>query len=236
MHKAYAVIPTYNEAKNIGPLIAELLEAAPGLQVVVVDEKSSDGTGPLARMMQTQHPEFVQVVHSHLALGLKEAYLAGFRLALAQGATHLLTMDADFSHPPALVPALIEAGETTDLVIASRYRKASRIRNWRLAPRFRNARLNSFAKKRFAKLKRIEISDCLSNFRCYSKEVLEKISFEALSSDGPALQVELLRLVSDLGGSIKEVPFDFDASRQDPAKLAGRHAREARQAIARILS
>lgn len=222
--KAYIIIPTYNEAKNIGPLIAEILEASPGIQVVVVDEKSSDGTAPLARMMQAQHPDYVQVLHSHM---LRDAYVAGFRLALAQGATHVLTMDADFTHPPAALPNLLAAD--ADLVIASRYLRGSRIRRWGWWTRFRAGRLNSFARKHLG----LSPKDCLSSFRCYRREALERVSFDELRSDGAAFQVELLAKIA-ASGPVAEVPVSFDARKQDASKWSARMVREARRAIAQL--
>ena len=115
------VLPTYNEAGNIPLLISRLLELPGPLTVLVVDDASPDGTGLIADRLAAEHPGRVRVIHRAGKLGLGTAYLTGFRRAFELGAEGILTMDADFSHDPQYIPALLARSLTADLVIGSRY-------------------------------------------------------------------------------------------------------------------
>ena len=115
------VIPTYNERENIQFLVREVLALEPPVDVIVVDDNSPDGTGELADALADQHPERVQVVHRPAKLGLGTAHIAGFKLALSQEADRILSMDADFSHHPRFIPAMLSKSRKAHLVIGSRY-------------------------------------------------------------------------------------------------------------------
>src|SRR5512143_3591329 len=115
------VLPTYNEAENLVRLVPQLLALPLELRVLVVDDNSPDGTGRLADELAARYPGRVEVIHRAGKLGLGTAYLAGFRLALAEGASEVLTMDADFSHQPRYIPELAARLRVADLVIGSRY-------------------------------------------------------------------------------------------------------------------
>src|SRR3954447_7867103 len=129
----WVIVPTYNERENIVPIVksvlAELEEVAPDHTVLVVDDSSPDGTGELADALARQQPH-VEVLHRPHKRGLGPAYIAGFRRALEAGAELVVEMDADFSHDPSYVPALIDAARSADLVLGSRYVPGGGVRNW----------------------------------------------------------------------------------------------------------
>ena len=129
MPKILVVIPTYNEAENIPRLIPHVLAQAVGVEMLVVDDGSPDGTGALVRGMGEKDPR-VHLLERPGKMGLGTAYVAGFRFALAQGYEYVFEMDADFSHSPAEIPNFLTAAGTADLVIGSRYTNGVRVLNW----------------------------------------------------------------------------------------------------------
>ena len=127
----FIVLPTYNEADNLARLVGELFSLSVPLSVIVVDDNSPDGTGILADDLVSAYPDRVVVIHRSGKHGLGTAYIAGFRRALQLGATSILTMDADFSHNPRFIPAMVQCLARADLVIGSRYAPGGgRARAW----------------------------------------------------------------------------------------------------------
>src|SRR3989344_7796199 len=140
--QTYLVIPTYNEKENITKLLPKIFSLPlEGLHVLVVDDRSPDGTGEAAERLRTTNPNLT-VLHRPQKAGLGTAYVAGFKAALARDAEFIFEMDADFSHDPAYIPKLLEAAKTADLVLGSRYIRGGGVSNWnwprRLISRFGN--------------------------------------------------------------------------------------------------
>src|SRR6476646_2038415 len=184
---AWLVLPTYNEAENLEPLIAAALANLPdSARVLVVDDNSPDGTGQLADRLAAAEPR-IEVLHRAEKEGLGPAYIAGFRHALASGAGRILEMDSDFSHDPADLPRLLAATEGADIAIGSRYVGGGGVENW---SRLRQA--ISRGGSAYARLVLgLPIRDLTGGFKCFRRGVLEAIDLEAIGSRGYAFQVEM---------------------------------------------
>jgi len=181
------IVPTYNEAENIEILVQQL-RALPGdIHVLIVDDNSPDGTGQLVDAMARQDSG-VQVLHRPGKLGLGSAYKAGFKTGLRQGYTFLCTMDADFSHDPALLPQLLaKASLGYDLVIGSRYVPGGKIVGSTSTRQFISYSANWLAHL----LLGVTARDCTAGFRCYRYQVLETINLDAIFSSGYSFLIEM---------------------------------------------
>ena len=211
------VVPTYNERPNIATLVTELTRI-PGLQVLVVDDDSPDGTGKEADRIAAASSGRVSVLHRTGPRGLGRSYVDGMRRALTDGATHVVQMDADLSHDPADIPRLIEASETADLVIGSRYVRGGELRNWPL----HRLLLSAFANIYVRSITWMPIHDCTSGFRCWRLELLARLPLPSLVSDGHAFQVEMAWEAFRAGGRIAEVPITFVERAQGTSKMSAR--------------
>ncbi|WP_322801937.1 polyprenol monophosphomannose synthase [Thermoflexus sp.] len=221
--RCLVIIPTYNERENIEGLIRALLALPLSLDVLVVDDHSPDGTGELVAAMAAGDPR-IHILRRPAKLGLGTAYVAGFRFGLAHGYGRILTMDADFSHDPAYVPALIERSQEADLVIGSRYVPGGEVVD---SPWYR--RLLSRGANRFARtLLGLTPRDVTAGFRCYRPAVLEAIAPETIRAEGYAFLIEITYRVQRAGFRIAEVPIRFRDRRYGRSKVS-------RQEIARAL-
>jgi dolichol-phosphate mannosyltransferase len=201
--KSIVIVPTYNERENITLLVPELLALPLGLNVIVVDDNSPDSTGLIADEMAAQDSR-VSVIHRPGKLGLGTAYIAGFKQALALGADRILTMDADYSHPPRYIPAMLECSQTADLVIGSRYVRGGGMDSTR------RRRLLSFGANTIARLMLgLKAKDCTAGFRCYHRAVLESIDLDAIFSDGYSFLIEMLYKVQRHGWRVAEAPIRY---------------------------
>ena len=213
------MLPTYNEAENVEPMIRQVLAAAEDLAVLVVDDGSPDGTADLVRRVGSE-PELASRVHlieREGKLGLGTAYLAGFRYGLEQGFERVLTMDCDFSHKPAYLPDLLAGMASHDMMIGSRYVPGGGIRNWPWHRKF----LSGFANIYTRALLRLPVRDCTSGFRCYSREVLEKVDPFAVRSSGYSFLEEMVWRVQRKGFRIGEVPILFEDRERGQSKIDG---------------
>jgi dolichol-phosphate mannosyltransferase len=216
--RIWAVLPTYDEAENIGPLLDAILSLALDLHVVVVDDASPDGTADIAARHARQSSR-VHVVRREGQRGLGTAYLAGFRFAIDAGADAVLTMDCDFSHDPATIPSLVEALDAARVVIGSRYTAGGRIENWGLYRKLLSATANRFVRALF----RLPVRDCTSGFRLYRAEVLEGIPWERVSSTGYSFLVESLYWAMRQGDArVREVPICFVDRVRGRSKMGAR--------------
>ncbi|RUA17112.1 MAG: polyprenol monophosphomannose synthase [Clostridia bacterium] len=209
------IIPTFNEAENIRPLIERILELDETLDVLVVDDHSPDGTGDIAEAISTETPH-VQVIHRPQKLGLGTAYTAGFVQALQQGYDRIITMDADFSHNPRYIPSLLRLSETYDLTIGSRYVPGGGVRLWGLHRRFLSKMANLFARTALG----LQAHDCTAGFRCYRASVLETINPHTIRADGYSFLLEMLWRVQKAGFSIGETPIVFTDRRRGASKIS----------------
>ncbi len=208
------ILPTYNEAVNIMLLMPELLKLPEWVQICVVDDNSPDNTGILADEWATKTMR-VHVVHRAGKQGLGTAYLAGFRYGLDNGFDGVLTMDADFSHHPRYIPAMIAALDSADLVIGSRYVTGGDV----LYPWHR--RLLSKTSNAVARaLLGLHARDCTAGFRLYRASILSQVALEDIRSNGYSFLVELLTLVQAVGARVAEVPIVFEDRQYGVTKIS----------------
>jgi dolichol-phosphate mannosyltransferase len=223
---AWLILPTYNEAENVDPLVRaalpRLAEASPEHRVLIVDDSSPDGTGEIADRLAAEL-DSVEVLHRERKEGLGRAYLAGFELALERGAELVLEMDADFSHDPADLPRLIRAAADADLVLGSRYVRGGGVADWGLVRRSVSRGGSWYART----LLRAPVRDLTGGFKCFRREVLEAIDLSGVYSDGYGFQIELTYRALRAGFRVKEVPIVFRARRAGSSKMTPRIAVEA---------
>ncbi len=222
----WVVLPTYNERENLEPVVsgvrAALEPVAPDHRILVVDDSSPDGTGDLADELAARD-RAVQVLHRPRKQGLGQAYIAGFALALAQGAALVVEMDADLSHDPAHLPAMIEAARDADLVIGSRYVVGGAVRNWGATRRLVSRGGCWYARVVLG----LDVRDLTGGFKCFRRAVLEAIDLEGVRSQGYAFQVELTYRAIQRGFRVKEVPITFTDRTVGQSKMSRRIVLEA---------
>jgi dolichol-phosphate mannosyltransferase len=212
---AWLVLPTYNEAENVGAIVAAALAKLPASgRVLVVDDDSPDGTGAIADRLAAGD-ERVEVLHRPRKEGLGPAYIAGFRRALAGGAGLVLEMDADFSHDPAYLPRLLTATERADLAIGSRYVPGGGVGDW--GPGRRAISRGGSAYSRL--VLGVGVRDLTGGFKCFRREVLEAIDLDSVGSRGYAFQVELTYRAIRAGFRVTEVPIVFRDRRVGSSKM-----------------
>ena len=211
----WVVLPTYNEAQNLPLMVEALMALDLGLNVVVVDDGSPDGTGDIADEMSRRFSR-VHVVHRLTDRGLGTAYLAGFRHAQESGADAVMTMDCDFSHDPKVIPKMIAALDGACMVVGSRYTRGGEIKNWPFYRKLLSASANGFVRTLFL----IQTRDCTSGFRLYRRDVLDGVPWAKIRSSGYAFLVESLFWVTRQKNMvIKEVPICFADRVQGVSKM-----------------
>lgn len=208
------IVPTYNERENLPTLLDRLLEI-PNLRVLVVDDDSPDGTGVIADGFAASSEGRVSVLHRRGPRGLGRAYLEGIRHALQTDADVICQMDADLSHQPQQLRAMLDAVRHADLVIGSRYIPDGRIVNWPLRRRLLSAGANAYIRL----ICSIPARDCTSGFRCWRRERLNALPLDKIDSEGYAFLVELLYLAFSAGSVIAEVPITFIERERGKSKL-----------------
>ena len=225
----WLVLPTFNEAPNVDAIVRAahgvLTAAAPdGFRILVVDDDSPDGTGRIADALAAELPE-VEVLHRTTREGLGPAYLAGFDRALAGGATHVMEMDADFSHDPADLARLLDPvrGGRADLALGSRYVAGGGVADWTLLRRVISRGGSVYA----ALVLQLPIRDLTGGFKCFRREVLEAIDLPSVQSKGYAFQVELTYRAAQAGFRIVEVPIVFRDRLHGQSKMHWRIVPEA---------
>jgi len=213
--KYLVVIPTYNERENLERLVHELLEHA-GCRVMVVDDQSPDGTGALADQLSRGNPDRVEVIHRTGKRGLGRSYVDGFSLALERDVDLICQMDADFSHDPKYLPALIAAAKDYDLVVGSRYLNGISVVNWPL----QRLILSTFANRYIRAVTGLAVHDCTGGFRCWRRDALRRIPLARIVSDGYSFMVEMLFEAARQQCRIGEVPIVFVERRMGSSKLS----------------
>jgi dolichol-phosphate mannosyltransferase len=203
MSNAVICLPTYNERENLESMLRAL--APLGLNVLVIDDNSPDGTGQIADRL-AEELDFVSVLHRAQKEGLGPAYLAGFRRALADGADYVLEMDCDFSHKPADAVRLLSACENgADLALGSRYVDGGGTENWGLTRRIISVGGSLYARAVLG----VPFHDLTGGFKCYRRAVLERIDLDAIQSKGYAFQIEGTYRTLRAGFTVVEVPITF---------------------------
>ncbi|MCC7416504.1 MAG: polyprenol monophosphomannose synthase [Acidobacteria bacterium] len=213
--RAIVVVPTYNERQNL-PGLVERLMAHEGVRVLVVDDRSPDGTGQIAEELAVRFPGRVGVLHRVEARGYGRSCLDGLRRALAEPVDVVCQMDADLSHDPDDLPAIVAAAGAADMVIGSRYVAGGRVVNWPLRRRLLSRVANMYIRL----VTRLGARDCTSGYRCWRREALAAVPFDEVFSDGYSFLVEMLFRTARLGQRIAEVPITFVERREGESKLS----------------
>jgi len=202
--KAIVVIPTYNERGNIEKIIAAVLHAAPEIHMLIVDDNSPDGTAALVEAMMEKDNR-IRLLKRAGKLGLGTAYCEGFTLALQWGYDIIMEMDADFSHNPEDVPRFLEELKTSDVVIGSRYSNGVNVVNWPMRRLILSYGANLYTRI----ITGMSIKDATGGFKGFRAEVLKKIDFTEIHSNGYAFQIEMNYRLWKAGATIKEIPIIF---------------------------
>lgn len=222
MLKILVVIPTYNEIENVENVIQKVLSQSKDLEILVVDDSSPDGTGDLVENLSNKEKR-LHLLRRRGKLGLGTAYIAGFKYALAKDYGYVFEMDADFSHDPDEIPNFIDAIQSADLVIGSRYINGVNVVNWPL-PRLL---LSYFASMYTRVITRMKIQDITGGYKCFRREVLEAIDFDKVHSGGYSFQIEMNWLVWKEGFRIQEIPITFVDRTVGKSKMSKEIVREA---------
>ena len=221
-------LATYNERDNVGPLVAEIQQALPSADVLVIDDNSPDGTGELADRLAVDDPH-VRVMHRAGKLGLGTAILAGMRYAMDEGYDYLVNMDADFSHHPRYLPAILAGMNRNDVMIGSRYVKGGGTVNWPLSRRLMSRGVGLVVRM----LMRIPARDTSGAYRCYRVSKLRTARLDRLRSRGYSFQQEVLYRCRKAGCRIGEIPIIFENRGAGASKV---NTREAVRSMAMILT
>jgi len=220
----WVVLPTYNEAENLPGISAAILAALPGATLLVVDDSSPDGTGDIADALAAADPR-ICVKHRAAKQGLGRAYLDGFGEALGKGATVVVQMDADWSHDPRALPALIApiAAATADLAIGSRYTDGGGVEDWGLMRRVISRGGSLFARVVLG----LAPHDLTGGFKAWRAPTLASLPFEGIRAGGYVFQIEMTYRTSRLGARVTEVPITFRDRRVGQSKMSRRIVAEA---------
>jgi dolichol-phosphate mannosyltransferase len=229
----WVVVPTYNERENIEPLVRAVRSALDGMgreyTILIVDDSSPDGTGELADRISASDPH-VKVLHRPRKEGLGRAYKAGFGQALAGGAGLVVEMDADFSHDPSYLPAIVAAASDADLVLGSRYVPGGGVRNWGRVRRIVSRGGCWYARNVLG----VPVRDLTGGFKCFRRETLEAIGLDSVRSEGYAFQVELTYRAIEAGLRVVELPIVFADRRVGESKMSRRILLEAAWMVPRL--
>ena len=222
------VVPTYNEAVNLRWILGRLRRAEPGVDVLVVDDSSPDGTGELADELAAGDPQ-IHVLHRTLKNGLGAAYLEGFAWALERGYDVIGEMDADGSHQPEELHRLLEALREADLVIGSRYVHGGSVVNWPISRQALSRGGNLYVRL----LLGIGVRDATAGYRLFRRETLEKVDLDSVESAGYVFQTDLATRTIRAGLVVKEVPIEFVERVRGASKMSGAVASESLKLVTR---
>jgi dolichol-phosphate mannosyltransferase len=226
--KTLVTVATYNELENLPSLVEEIFRFAPEADLLVIDDNSPDGTGAWCDKKHEEDPR-VRCLHRSGKLGLGTAIIAGMKYAVEHGYRYVLNLDADFSHPPKCLPALIAgmdpvSGEAMDVMIGSRYIRGGGTQDWPLKRKLMSRGVNLYARC----LLGLRTKDCSGSFRCYRVSLLQKLDFDAIVSRGYSFQEEILWRLKRLGAKFGESPFIFVERQRGKSKI---HSGEAASAL-----
>ncbi len=222
MNQTLIIVPTYNERESLPRIAAKLLSLPVGVDVLVVDDNSPDGTGKIADDLSARHPQ-IHVLHRAGKEGLGRAYIAGFKWALEHNYEFVFEMDCDFSHNPDDVPAFLEAAKDADLVLGSRYVGGIRVINWPLS----RLMLSRFAGKYVMLVTGMPFTDPTGGYKCFRRRALQALNLDKIQSNGYGFQIELTNKLWRQGFKVAEVPIIFTDRTHGQSKMAGGIVNEA---------
>ncbi len=232
--KTLITVATYNEIENLPRLVEEIFQYAPEADILVIDDNSPDGTGRWCDEQAATEPR-LRCLHREKKLGLGTATVAAMRDAIEHGYQYVLNMDADFSHPPRYLPALLagmDPGDRppVDVMIGSRYVPGGGVEGWPLRRHFMSRAVNAYSRW----LLGLKPRDCSGAYRCYRTEVLARIDFGAIRSRGYSFQEEILWHLKRAGARFGETPIVFVDRRFGTSKINGREAAAALRIILQL--
>lgn len=199
------IIPTFNEKDNIVKVLDAVRELnIPGLEILIIDDNSPDGTAVIVKDYMKHYPQ-VTLMEREGKMGLGTAYIAGFQYAIEKRYDFIFEMDADLSHDPKVIPAFLQAIKEADLVIGSRYLTGVNVINWPLLRLF----ISVMASKYTRFITGMPVKDCTSGYKCFRRTVLESIPFDEVSSNGYSFQIEMNFKAWKRGFRLKEIPIIF---------------------------
>ncbi|MEK6568566.1 MAG: polyprenol monophosphomannose synthase [Candidatus Omnitrophota bacterium] len=217
------ILPTFNEAQNLKGVVEKIVNLRLEADILIIDDNSIDGTREMASGLIEKYKEKVFLIERPAKLGLGSAYIEGFRFALGDNYEYVFEMDADFSHNPEEIPVFLEAVQSADVVIGSRYLDGIRIMNWPLSRLILSYAANVYARL----MSGLELTDLTSGYKCFSREALEALPISLIKSNGYAFQIEVNFWCRKLGLRLKEIPITFTDRRAGSSKMSGEIVREA---------
>ena len=232
MARTLVTIATYNERESLPLLVEQIFTHAPEVDVLIVDDNSPDGTGPWADEQAASDPR-IRVMHREGKLGLGSAMIDAMKYAIEHQYDYLLNLDADLSHPPENIPALLagmEGDDAKDVMIGSRYVAGGGTAGWPWRRRMMSRSVNFYARTMLG----LKTRDCSGAYRCYRVSLLKKLDFDAFRSMGYAFQEEVLWRLKQAGATFGETPITFVDRRYGSSKINNREAWDALRIMARL--
>jgi len=220
--KILIIIPTYNELENLPKLLPEVLSKDEGINVLIVDDNSPDGTAGFVES-QMKVNNRIHLIKRPSKQGLGTAYIAGFKYALQNNFEFIFEMDADFSHDPKEIPRFLDEIKNSDVVLGSRYINGVNVINWPL----RRLLLSSFANLYTRIITGLPVHDATGGYKCFNRKVLEAIDLDRVKSNGYAFQIEMTFKAWKKGFSVKEIPIIFVDRVKGKSKMSKKIVREA---------
>ncbi|OGU66256.1 MAG: dolichyl-phosphate beta-D-mannosyltransferase [Ignavibacteria bacterium RBG_16_36_9] len=220
--KILIIIPTYNELENLPRLLPEVLSKDDGIDVLIVDDNSPDGTSAFIES-QMKNNNRIHLIKRSSKQGLGTAYIAGFKYALQNGYDFVFEMDADFSHDPKEIPRFLDEIKNSDVVLGSRYINGVNVINWPM----RRLLLSSFANLYTRFITGMPVHDATGGFKCFRIKVLQAIDLNKVKSNGYAFQIEMSFKAWKKGFKVKEIPIIFVDRVKGKSKMSRKIVREA---------
>jgi dolichol-phosphate mannosyltransferase len=226
LERTVVLIPTYNERENLPRIVSRVRSAVPAVDILVLDDNSPDGTGAVADELAAADPQ-VNVLHRPGKAGLGAAYLAGFSWALDRGYDAAVELDADGSHSPEQLPALLAAAETADVVLGSRWVRGGSVVNWPLARKVLSVGGNVYVKV----LLGMPVNDATGGYRVYRTSALREMDLHSVECQGYGFQVDMTWRAVQAGLTVVEVPITFVERVLGESKMSGAIISEAMRSV-----
>ena len=220
--KILIIIPTYNELDNLPRLLPEVLSKNEGIDVLIVDDNSPDGTAAFVEN-EMKNNSRIHLIKRESKQGLGTAYITGFKYALKNNFDLIFEMDADFSHDPKEIPRFLDETKNSDVILGSRYINGVNVINWPL----RRLLLSSFANLYTRVITGLPVHDSTGGYKCFRRDVLEAIDLDRVTSNGYAFQIEMTFKAWKKGFKVKEIPIIFVDRVKGKSKMSRKIVREA---------